>query len=237
MATRCCIMGSRRFEQSRQERARGAVAAIAVNALLGAAFVTGLAMRAEHKADTPIATFDVALTPPPPEPVVVPEPAAESPKPAGEAGRKAEASPIVAPPTPIPRPSPVTVAPVPGTGTAASSGAATSGTGTGAGGRGDGAGGGGIGTEARLLGGNRARIPRDLLRAIPTRGGYAHLLLGISASGRVSACQVTTSSGYEAIDAALCAVMVERSRWSAALDRRGQPIPVQVRYTATWSKD
>lgn len=231
-------MGSHRFEQTRAEQARGAVAAIAVNALLGAAFVGGLAMRAERPADTPIETFDVSLIPPPPEPVVLPERETRAPRAAGEAGRKAEASPIVAQPSPLSPPSPVTVAPIPGTGTAASSGAASSGNGTGAGGRGDGpGGGGGIGTEARLLGGNRARIPRDLLRAIPARGGYAHLLLSISAAGRVSGCQILTSSGFDAIDAALCGVMVERSRWSAALDRRGQPIPVQVRYTATWSKD
>ncbi len=226
-----------RFEQSRKERARGAVAAIAVNALLGAALVVGLATRTERKADQPIETFDVTPPPPPPEPVVLPPEKASAPERAGEAGRKAEASAVVAPPSLLPMPSEVPAAPTPGTGSAASSGAAAAGDGSGAGGRGNGPGGGGIGTEARLLGGNRARLPRDLLRRVPAEGGYAHLLLSVGAAGRVTDCRVLTSSGFAGIDAALCGVMVNASRWSAARDRQGNPIPVEVRYTATWRKD
>ena len=107
---------------------RGAVAALAVNAFLGAAFVGGLALRAERKADAPIETFDVSLPPPPPE-IVAPE--KESPARAreGATGRKADASPVVAPPSPLPMPSPVVTAPDPGDGAAASSGAAAAGIG------------------------------------------------------------------------------------------------------------
>lgn len=236
-------MNRHRFAQSRRERAQALAAAIAINAALGAAFITGIAIRAEQRGESVIDMFDVRLPPPPPPPEIEPQPKEEAAdKPEGAAGKKAEASPVIALPAPVPRPSPVVAAPVPAQGTAPRSGAALSGTGPGAGGSGTGAGGGGsggggIGAEARLLGGNRARMPRGLLRQIPQDGGFAHLLLSVGPAGRVTGCRVLTSSGYDGIDAALCAVMVNRSRWSPARDRQGNPITVQVRYTATWSKD
>lgn len=220
------------------------MAAVAINAALGAAFIAGIAIRAEQRGESITEMFDVSLPPPPPPPEIEPQPKEDAAdKPEGAAGKKAEASPVVALPAPIPKPSPVVAAPTPAQGSAARSGAATSGTGPGAGGSGTGAGGGGsgggggIGAEARLLGGNRARMPRTLLQGIPQDGGFAHLLLSVGSAGRVGNCRVTTSSGYPGIDAALCDVMVNRSRWKPARDRQGNPITVQVRYTATWSKN
>jgi protein TonB len=232
-------MTRHRFAQTGRERAQALVAAIAINLGLGAAFVAGLAFRAEQRGERVIDMFDISLPPPPP-PTAIERPKADAPnKPEGAAGKKAEASPVVALPSPIPAPSPVVAAPVPAQGNAASAGAATAGSGPGAGGSGSGAGGGGsggIGTEARLLGGHRARLPRALLRAIPQDQGYAHLLLTVGTAGRVTNCRVLTSSGYPAIDAALCDVMVNQSRWSAARDRAGRPIAVDIRYTGTWTK-
>lgn len=236
-------MNRHRFAQTRRERAQALAAAIAINAALGAAFIAGIAIRAEQRGESVIDMFDVSLPPPPPPPEVEPQPKDTAPdKPEGAAGKKAEASPVIALPAPVPRPSPVVASPVPAQGAAPRSGAALSGTGPGAGGSGTGAGGGGsggggIGAEARLLGGNRARMPRGLLRDIPQDGGLAHLLLSVGPAGRVTNCRVMASSGYEGIDAALCGVMVNRSRWTSARDRQGNPITVQVRYTATWSKD
>ena len=232
----------RRALQSRGERARAAAAAVAVNLFLGIAFVTGLALREDRRAADSLQTFDVSLPPPPPPVVEQPREADARTKPQGAEGRKAEASPVAATPTPIERPPTVIAAPVPADGTAASGGSGNRGIGPGAGGSGTGAGGGGaggggIGREARLIGGNRSRLPSSLLRSIPQDRGFAHLLLTVGPTGRVSGCDVLTSSGYAGIDQALCGVMVRNSRWEAALDRAGQPITVKIRYTALWSKD
>lgn len=229
------------YRTSGKERARAALAAVAVNAALGLAFLTGLALRHDGPPrEAPLETFDVTV-PPPPEAEIEPERDESEPEPEGAAGKKAEASPVVAPPSPIPTPQPA--AEKPAQGSASTSGAATAGTGPGAGGSGSGSGGGGsgggggIGSEARLLGGHRARLPSSLLRTIPQERGYAHLLLTVGSAGRVADCDVLTSSGFPAIDQALCAVMVQSSRWQPARDRAGQPITVKVRYTATWSKN
>lgn len=221
-----------------RDRARSVAATAAIHLALGAALLTGLALKVDRKADDGLKTFDVA--PPPPTPPVVseqPNPApSEQPAPAG---KKADPSSIVAPPARLPSPQPVAAAPVPGMGSSPSAGAAASGTGTGAGGTGSGWGGGGartIGTEARLLSGNRARLPRQLLRAIAADRGFAHLLLTIGETGRVTGCSVIQGTGYTTIDQALCQVMIGQSRWSPALDSMGRPISVQLRYTSTWSK-
>lgn len=221
---------------------KAAAAAVAVNLFLGLALITGLALRDERHHEDMLETFDVALPPPPPPPAVEKKPSQAKREPEGAAGKKSEPSPVVAPPSPIPRPTPVLVAPNPGTGSAPSSGNSNRGTGTGAGGSGSGRGGGGagvggIGSEARLLGGNRSRLPSRMLRDIPQPRGYAHLLLTVGVSGKVTACEVLTSSGFDVIDQALCGVMTRSSSWQPARDRAGQPITVKVRYTATWSKD
>lgn len=165
----------------------------------------------------------------------------------GAAGKKAEPTPIVAPRPAIELPAkpPVVAAPIAGTGSAATAGAATTGTGPGAGGSGTGrggggsggSGGGGIGSEAKLLGGNSAKLPSNLLRGFAEDRGYGHLLLTISDAGRVTDCSVLQSTGDDAVDQALCNLMIRQSRWSAARNRAGQPIEVQVRYTATWRKN
>lgn len=234
---------NRRGLATRGERARAAAAAIAVNLFLGIAFVTGLALREDGRPADSLETFDVALPPPPPPPVVEKPQAVEAaPKKEGAEGRKAEASPVVAQPSPIPRPTPVVAAPMPAAGTQASAGAGERGSGPGSGGSGTGGGGGGdggggLGSEAQLLGGNRARLPSSLLRTIPQERGYAHLLLTVGPEGRVGGCEVLTSSGYAAVDQALCGVMMSRSRWAPARDRAGRPVTVKLRYTATWSKN
>lgn len=234
------------YRQSRADRAKAAAGALVIHVLLGAAFLTGLATDIDQRRADSLKTFDVNEPPPPPIVEPPPEESAAPKGDPGEAGKKAEPTPIVVPPPriEIPARSPVAVAPVPGVGAAPSAGAATAGTGTGAGGTGTGRGGGGsggsgtgIGSEARLLGGNRSRLPSQMLRTIPAERGYAHLLLTVAGSGRVIDCGVMHGTGYSAVDRALCGVMMQRSRWSPARDLQGRPITVQVRYTATWSKD
>ncbi len=222
----------------RRDRARSVAATAAIHLALGAALLTGLALNVDRKADDGLKTFDVPPPPAPPPAVTeqsTPLPSEQT----ASAGKKAEPSPIVAPPARLPSPEPIAAAPVAGTGALSSAGAAASGAGTGAGGAGSGGAGSGgrmIGTEARLLSGNRARLPRQLLRALDADRGYAHLLLTVGERGRVTGCLVIQGTGSGAVDDALCQVMIGQSRWSPALDTTGRPISVQLRYTSTWSK-
>ena len=78
---------------------------------------------------------------------------------------------------------------------------------------------------------------RVRLRVFAADRGYAHLLLTVAGTGRVTDCGVLQSSGNAQVDQALCGVMVRQSRWTGARDTQGRPITVKVRYTATWSKD
>src|SRR5688500_8531188 len=133
------------YRQSNPDRAKAALAALLVHAAIGAAFLTGLIVNVSDRPSEVLDTFDVSLPPPPP-PIVEDEEAKPKGDP-GEAGKKADPTPVVAPnpKIEIPAKPPVAAAPVPGQGAAPSAGAAASGTGTGAGGSGTGLGGGGTG--------------------------------------------------------------------------------------------
>jgi protein TonB len=227
-----------RYQPDGKDRARAAGATLVVHALLAATLVTDLALHPQLRREDAFKTFDVE--PPLPPPPVIEKPKDEfAKKQAAPDGRKANPSPIVAPPARIPVSQPVQASPVAGQGASADAGSGTSGAGTGAGGESDGRGGGGngIGTEARLLSGNRSRVPRHLLRQFMADRGYANLLLTVSDSGRVTDCRVLQTSGSPDVDQVMCGVMMGQSQWAAARDREGRPITVQVRYTATWSKD
>jgi len=236
-------MPSYRTSPTRSDRAKAIAAVVAVHAGLAALVLSGSRVARESAEQAPTQLIDVALPPPPPPPPPDTKPAPRPEREQGAAGKKAEPSPIVAPPPRIPAETPVPAAPVAGTGSASTAGAATTGTGPGAGGSGAGrggggsGGGGGIGTDVRLLGGNSARLPARLLRQFTADRGYAHLWLTIAETGRVTDCSVLQSTGDAKVDQALCGLMVRQSRWTAARDTQGRPITVKVRYTATWSKD
>lgn len=231
------------YRQGNPDRAKAAAAALVVHVAIGAAFLTGLVTNVSQRPSEVLQTFDV--TEPPPPPIIFPVEEEPAPKgDPGEAGKKAEATPIVVPPpkVEVPARSPVAAAPVAGLGAAPSAGAATAGAGTGAGGSGTGLGGGGrggsgIGSEARLLSGNRSRLSRHLLRQFAVDHGYAHLFLTISPTGRVTNCSVQQGTGSPQVDQQMCAIMLNQSRWTPARDRQGRPIAVQVRYTSTWRKN
>lgn len=228
-------MRSNSFPSDPHDRAKSAAATAAIHLALGTAFLTGLAIQPERRTDDSLKTFNVEEPPPPPPPATEApsQPPKEEPAPAG---KRADPSPIVAPAARLPTAQPIAAAPVAGTGSSTNAGAAGSGTGAGAGGSGAGDGGTMIGSEARLLSGNRARLPRELLRPFVADQGYAHLLLTVGDSGRVTVCGVMQGTGSSAVDQALCQVMIRQSRWAAGRDMQGRPITVQVRYTATWSK-
>jgi periplasmic protein TonB len=192
----------------------------------------------------PTVLIDVKELPKPQPPP--PEEKGKAPEEEGAAGKKAEPTPVVAPKPVIEVPAkpPVVASPIAGTGSAPTAGAATSGTGPGAGGSGtgrggggSGGGGGGIGSEARLLGGNSAKLPARLLRPFAAERGYGYLWLKIAETGRVTECSVLQSTGEAEVDQALCDLMINRSRWEPARDRQGNAIPAKVRYTATWRKN
>ena len=236
-------MPSYRTSPTRSDRAKAIAAVVAVHAGLAALVLSGSRVARESAEQAPTQLIDVALPPPPPPPPPDTKPAPRPEREQGAAGKKAEPSPVVAPPPRLPAKTPVPAAPVAGTGSASTAGAATTGTGPGAGGSGAGGGGGGsgggggIGTDVRLLGGNSARLPARLLRQFTADRGYAHLWLTIAETGRVTDCSVLQSTGDAKVDQALCGLMVRQSRWTAARDTQGRPITVKVRYTATWSKD
>lgn len=226
------------------DKAKATAGVVAVYAVLG-----GLMLLA--KRDTPFriaeseptVLIDVKELPEPPPPPEEDPGKAELEE--GAAGKKADPTPIVAPRPVIEVPAkpPVAAAPIAGTGSATTAGAATAGTGPGAGGSGTGRGGGGsdggggIGSEARLLGGNSAKLPSRLLRQFEADRGRGYLLLTVADSGRVTDCSVLQSTGAADVDQALCSLMIRQSRWTAARDKQGNPITVKVRYTATWTKN
>lgn len=233
-----------RAEPSRPDKAKAIAGVVLVYAVIaGAALMMPSDSPLRRGESEPTVLIDVRELPepqPPPE-----EQAGKAKEEEGAAGKKAEPTPIVAPRPVIEVPTkpPVAAAPIAGTSSAATAGAATTGTGPGAGdsgtGRGGGGsgGGGGGGSDARLLGGNSARLPAHLLRGFTADRGYGHLWLTIAESGRVTHCSVLQSTGNVEVDQALCSLMIRRSRWAPARDTYGRPIEVRLRYTATWSKD
>jgi protein TonB len=231
-----------RSHPSRPDRAKAIAGVVAVYAVIvGAMLLVRTDTSPRTVESIPPVLIEVTEPPiPPPQPE--PGKAKEE---EGAAGKKDEPTPIVAPQPKIiiPAKPPVAAAPIAGTGLSPNAGAATAGTGPGAGGSGTGrggggsGGGGGIGSEARLLGGNSAKLPSRILRQFAADRGFGFLLLTISEAGRVSDCNVLQSAGSPEVDQALCNLMLRKSRWAPARDKQGNPISVKLRYTATWSKD
>ena len=216
---------------------------VAVHVAMGALLLARPGTLVQRMSDNQTVLIDIEPEPPPPPPEADPGKAREE---EGAAGKKAEPTPIVRPEPriDIPAPTPVAAAPVAGTGVSPNAGASTAGSGLGAGGTGTGRGGGGtggggvsIGSNARLLGGNRSKLPSHLLWQFAADSGFADLGLTVTEYGRVRDCGVILSSGSAEVDRELCMVMIRQSRWAPARDTRGRPVPVKVRYTAIWRKD
>lgn len=218
----------------RHDRWKAIAGVVAVHVGLGAVIVAGLNVPMVSRAVEQLKTFDIRQPPPPP----VPPPLVPNPRPARKPERtpakKAEPTPVVGPPSPAR--SPIPAAKVAGIGSAAASGAATAGNGTGASGSGVG---GGAPDYSRFT---PARLVRNLTRsdygsiaAGRLLSGRAMVSLRIEPSGGASNCRIVRSSGDSAVDGALCPLIEQRLRFRPALDDRGQPIPYQLQYVATWS--
>lgn len=228
-------------------RLRGAVAAIAVEALLAALLFAGLRTQLISRDDpaTNLLSFDV----PPPEPPTVPKPAERraAPRKEGAAAppnRVSKATEVVAPPPLVPLPSPpIVTAPKPATASDSTSGAAPvagpgtgaggAGEGTGSGGRGDGPGGGG-GVPLRWIGGRitDADYPRAALRA--GASGTVGLRFVVGVDGRVSSCTVTRTSGNRDLDETTCQLIRKRFRYVPSRDAAGRPYADTVTGEHRW---
>lgn len=189
--------------------------------------------------------------PPPPPPPSEGSAAAEraaDPRPEGAASPpnlKARPTPVVAPEpvVPLPVPTPIVAAPVVAEGRQSSAGAApVPGPGTGSGGVGNGfgsgnggsgaGGGGGGGGNGRGVGMRPPRwirgtmSPRDLPDELQENGTGARLetIYWIEASGRVTDCRVTRSSGDRRLDALTCRLIEQRWRYDPARYADGRPL-------------
>src|SRR3954454_9585656 len=99
------------YRQSNPDRAKAAAAGVAVHIAIGAAFLAGLVTNVAKRPQDVMRTFDVDLPPPPPP--IIEEKLSPAKGDPGEAGKKANPTPVVAPKPQIPvlSKSPVVAAP------------------------------------------------------------------------------------------------------------------------------
>lgn len=64
--------------------------------------------------------------------------------------------------------------------------------------------------------------------------GTARFTLAIDASGKVTGCTVTRSTGHAPLDAATCDLVTKRARFEAARDGNGKPVAGSYSGTITW---
>jgi protein TonB len=201
-----------------------AIIAVAIlHALLGFAFVTGLAGNFVKKMAEDLKTFDVQEEPPPPDeppppppdspqtepPPVAPPAAVRINTPSPPMYTVPDAPPR--PPQPLPAPPAMTPPPPP--------------------------------PPPRVVPPQRARAnlgsyfstddyPAAALRA--EAEGTTRFTLSIGPDGRVSACSVTGGSGNAALDAATCRILRSRARYTPARDQSGNPTSGTDRGSVTW---
>ena len=226
----------------RQKALSGGGVLVAVVAV-GLGLASGLDLDVVRKASEAISAIAIPAPPPPREEVVPSN--ASSEKASGKASaanKHAKAAPVVAPPPKLPPIAPpVAAAPHPGAGTDASAGAAPNpGAGSGAGGRGNGTGAGGMGSGTG--GGSKAvwrsgtirdrDYPREASRA--KAGGEVEVRFTIEASGRVSGCRITRSSGDASLDRTTCDLIEERFRFKPATNAAGDPVASPYGWRQTW---
>src|SRR5688500_16275429 len=200
-----------------QSRIWAIIAVAVLHALLAYAFVTGLAYMFVKSVSEDLKTFDVFEDPPPPEetppqpeqpmdvwppPVVAPPPRVRTnvPPPPIFSVPAAPPPPITytappAPPAPVPPPPP----PAPPR----------------------------VVEPARARASLAGLITSDDYPPSALRNeeqGTVRVRLSIDASGRVTNCSVTSSSGSSQLDSTTCRLLQRRARFTPARDNTGQPI-------------
>lgn len=186
------------------------VIVVLLHAVLGYAFVTGLAYNVVKKAAEDLNVFDVEDEPPPPEeeppppppekqieppPVVTPPPIVQT-----NLAPPPQIVTVDRPPPPSP-PTPVAAPPPPPPPPAISKAA------------------GAKGDPARWI--TNDDYPPSAIRA--GAQGTTSISWEINAEGRVENCVVTASSGNSDLDRAACSALTRRARYTPAVDSNGSP--------------
>ncbi|MEO0057809.1 MAG: hypothetical protein RIT17_1282 [Pseudomonadota bacterium] len=65
--------------------------------------------------------------------------------------------------------------------------------------------------------------------------GSASFALGIDATGKVTGCTLTRSTGHAVLDAATCELVTKRARFDAARDDTGKPVGGTFTGSITWN--
>lgn len=224
----------------RRSRLAAGAGALALEALLVAGLILGLAGPARIGQAVESLTA-ITLRPPPPPPVHHSQPAGD----AGAAARRHKASPIPPPRIVVAPPMPVVAAPRPAEATQALNGAAShgdadsgaggAGNGTGSGGNGEGAGSGS--SDPELVAGQIRDKDYPASARAAGHHGATDTDLAIAPDGRVSGCRVTGSSGDADLDATTCRLVVKRFRFLPARDAAGHAVAGEVQYTQDWDVD
>lgn len=194
-----------------------------LHALLGYAFVTGLAYKFVKTVQEDLQTFDVQDEPPPPEeqppppeeqqvqppPIVAPPPLIRTKTPPPPITTAPVAPPVIITPTappapprpPAPPPPPRTVEPA--------------------------------AARANLSSYiSDSDYPSSALRN--NEEGTTGFRLTVGANGRVTNCSITSSSGSSALDNATCRLMRSRARFTPARDQYGNPTTDTVTARIAW---
>lgn len=198
-----------------------AIMVAVIIALVGYAFVTGLAYQYIKKTAEDLNVFDVNEPPPPPEEPPPPPPDTPVPPPPTQVVIPPSIVQVPAPPPPIqfvqtPPPSqpitppapPAPPAPPPPPPPPRKA------------------------KEASPRGAPGSWVTNDDYPPAARRAeqeGVTGFRLDVDASGKVSGCTITSSSGYAALDNAVCTLMRRRARFSPAEDANGNKVP------DTWS--
>lgn len=205
------------------------VAALALEAALVWALVTGLAQHWAAQVLRPNLTVTTVTPDPPPQP-----PPRKIEKPAGAAapeGPRTKAA--VVPPPKVALASPTPAAPAAGTGASGTgSGAGGTGSGSGAGGSGPGSGSGvAVSAPTRIAG---ALSDRDYPRDAGHPAGTVGIAFRVRTDGAVDNCRVIASSGLARLDTMTCALVEQRFRYRPARDGNGQPVEATLRTSFTY---
>jgi protein TonB len=202
---------------------RGRITAIVIvallHALLGYAFVTGLAYNVVKQVAEDLKTFDVVEEPPPPEeepppppetPLVEPPPVSPPPIVRTNVQTPPPMRTVdIAPPrvfNPLPAPTRITPPPPPPPPPPPAPK---------------------VVETARAKGSLPGLIRPDDYPDAAIRSedeGTVRVRLSIGTNGRVTGCNVTSSSGSSALDTATCRILTSRARFTPAKDASGNPI-------------
>ena len=199
-----------------------AIVAVAIlHALLGYAFVTGLAYKFVKNVQEDLKTFDVQEAPPPEEEPPPPPDTPQPPPPVTtpppiQRFENLTPPPVAAPPPPpvpapyVPPAPPAPPAPPPPPRTV---------------------------EPARARANLASYVSNDDYPASALRNeeqGTTGFRLTVGPDGRVSNCVVTSSSGSSALDAATCRIMRSRARFTPARDNTGASTADTVNSRITW---